>query len=189
MLIEASSGGGHTWQRLPRKGQGLWEVRRRKDNKSLRVVLYFFLLRDAPRGPSVLIGSGERSCAGRADVNRPPRSSAAGTNIHSSLLPFLHPPFFLLHIYLIRAPDLQHLLFCGSFFPRNVSARYFLLLPSRFPVATTAQNPVSFAHAQGSAEIAPALETHTSTNAICAYLLRGNTALCTWCVLINSQNH
>lgn len=34
------------------------------------VVLYFFLLRDAPNSPSVLIGSGERPCAGRADVNR-----------------------------------------------------------------------------------------------------------------------
>lgn len=34
------------------------------------VVLYFFLLRDAPSSPSVLIGSGEHPCAGRADVNR-----------------------------------------------------------------------------------------------------------------------
>lgn len=83
-----------TRQRLLWEGQGLWEVWRRKDNKSLTVVLYFFLLRDTPSSPSVLIGSGEHPCAGRADVNRAWRTSAAGTNIPTSLLPFFHPSFF-----------------------------------------------------------------------------------------------
>lgn len=82
------------------EGQGLWEVCRRKDNKSLTVVLYFFLLQDAPSSPSVLIGSGEHPCARCADVNRASRTSAAGTNIPTSLLPFLHT-FSLLHINLI----------------------------------------------------------------------------------------
>lgn len=78
-------------QKWLREGQGLWEVCRRKDNKGLTVVLYFFLLQDAPRSPSVLIGSGERSRARCADVNGAWRTSAAGTNIPTSLLPFLHP--------------------------------------------------------------------------------------------------
>lgn len=84
---------GFTCQRFLWEGQGLWEVWRRKDNKSLTVVLYFFLLRDAPSSPSVLIGSGEHQCADRADVNGAWRTSAAGTNIPTSLLPFSYPSF------------------------------------------------------------------------------------------------
>lgn len=82
---------GFTCQRLLREGQGLWDVCRRKDNKRLTVVLYFFLPQDAPSSPSVLIGSGEHPCARCADVNRAWRTSAAGTNIPTSLLPFLQP--------------------------------------------------------------------------------------------------
>lgn len=169
-------------------------MRRRKDNKSLTVVLYFFLLRDAPRSPSVLIGSGERPCAGRADVNRAPRSSAAGTNIHTSLLPFFHPPsFFLLHIYLICARDLQHLLFCGSFFPHIRScadvALRFCCYQVSFLWPPLHRILFLFAHAEGSAQFALALAVHTSTTNICAYLLRGNTALRKLSALINLQSH
>lgn len=46
-LDENQQRDGFTCQRLLREGQGLWEVCRRKDNKSLTVVLYFFLLQDA----------------------------------------------------------------------------------------------------------------------------------------------
>lgn len=91
-----------TCQRLACEGQGLWEVWRWKDNKRLTVVLYFFLLRDAPHSPAVLIGSGEQPCKGRADVNRVWRTSAAGTNIPASLSPFVHPPYSALHL-----PDLS----------------------------------------------------------------------------------
>lgn len=52
-------------------------------------MLYFFLLWDAPRSPSVLIGSGGLLCAGRADVNRAWRTSAAGSNIPILLHPKL----------------------------------------------------------------------------------------------------
>lgn len=65
-----------------------------KDNKRLTVVLYFFLLRDAPHSPAVLIGSGEQPCKGHADVNWVWRTSAAGTNIPASLYPFVHPSSF-----------------------------------------------------------------------------------------------
>lgn len=52
--------------------------------------LYFFLLQDAPSRPSVLTGSGERPCAGHVDVNGAWRTSAAGTNFPTFLLPFSH---------------------------------------------------------------------------------------------------
>lgn len=90
-LDETQPWNGFTCQKWLREGQGLWEVCRWKDNKSLTVVLYFFLLQDAPRSPSVLIGRGERSRARCADVNGAWRTSAAGNNIPTSLLPFLHP--------------------------------------------------------------------------------------------------
>lgn len=65
------------------------------------VVLYFFLLRDAPSSPSVLIGSWEHPCAVCADVNRAWRTSAAGTYIPTSLLSLLSPVLSLLHNHLI----------------------------------------------------------------------------------------
>lgn len=65
----------------------------------IAVVLYFFLLWDAPRSPSVLIGSGGLLYAGRADVNRAWRTSAAGTNIPT----LLHPKFSALQNNLIYA--------------------------------------------------------------------------------------
>lgn len=105
-----------THQRLVGGGQGLWEVWRRKDNKRLAVVLYFFLQRGAPSSPSALIGSWEHPLAGRADVNRAWRTSAAGSNITTSLLPFFHPFFSLLHTHL---PDLNpdhYRSFCVSVF-------------------------------------------------------------------------
>lgn len=86
---EAQQWDGFTCQKWLGEGQGLWEMCRRKDNKSLTVVVYFFLLQDAARSPSVPIGSGERSRARCADVNGAWRTSAAGTNIPTSLLPFL----------------------------------------------------------------------------------------------------
>lgn len=86
---EAQPLGGFTCQKWLGEGQGLWEMCRRKDNKRRAVVMYFFLLQDAARSPSVLIGSGERWRARCADVNRAWRTSAAGPNIPTSLLPFL----------------------------------------------------------------------------------------------------
>lgn len=120
-LDETQPWNGFTCQKWLREGQGLWEVCRRKDNKSLTVVLYFFLLQDAPRSPSVLIGSGASSRARCADVNEAWRTSAAGTNIPTSLLPFLHP--FArslarsLHLLCVNLSAKHLTNFCGSHLP------------------------------------------------------------------------
>lgn len=128
-LDESQPWDGFTCQKWLREGQGLWEMCRRKDNKSLTVVMYFFLLQDAPRGPSVLIGSGERSRARCADVNGAWRTSAAG-------LIFPHPSSLFFARSLAPSP-LRHLTnFCGSHLPprcQKVTKNKFLM--SEFPAS------------------------------------------------------
>lgn len=123
---------GFTCHKWLREGQGLWQVCRRKDKKSLTVVLYFFLLQDAPHSPSVLIGSGECSHAHCADVNGAWRTSAAGTNIPTSLLPFLRPVAGsvarLLHLLRVNLSTKHLTNFCGSHLP-----------PCSFPAKMSAQ--------------------------------------------------
>lgn len=103
----------HSSEITLRRSRFVRSVEEEDGQKELTVVLYFFLLRDAPSSPSVLIGSGEHPCAGPADVNQAWRTSAAGTNIPTSLsftrpLPSLNSEFQLLNLFMW---------FSHSFFP------------------------------------------------------------------------
>lgn len=140
---------GFTHLRLVGEGQGLWEVWRRKDNKTLAVVLYFFLQRDAPSSPSVLIGSWEHPFAGCADVNWAWRTSAAGSNIPGLPPPLLLPssPSFTHPFSPSHLPDLNldhYRLFCISLLTSSVvdvsaymGILAFFIITSSFSVSMT----------------------------------------------------